>query len=178
MIRHRFEAVGSVRLIAIAMAHSGRCQCPHQLRPRPVSVPLSCGFGTISDSLTILPCKPPSKPARLSCLIYIHDEQSPGLRPLGGASRWWLHHSLAALERTLSASASAFDPSRPAPTVPSVNWKTSTPPGPSGTDGILQLKSPSIPMSTQDCAPGVAGRKFQRVAAVRTEGGEEQGGDR
>jgi len=32
----------------------------------------------------------------LLCL-FIHDEVSPGIRPLGGASRWWLYHSLAAL---------------------------------------------------------------------------------
>lgn len=29
--------------------------------------------------------------------VYILDEETPGVRPLGGASRWWLHHSLAAL---------------------------------------------------------------------------------
>ncbi len=34
--------------------------------------------------------------------IYIHDEESDGLRPLGGASRWWLHHSLDALSRDLT----------------------------------------------------------------------------
>jgi len=33
--------------------------------------------------------------------IYILDEASEGVRPLGGASRWWLHHSLAALDRAL-----------------------------------------------------------------------------
>lgn len=26
--------------------------------------------------------------------VYVHDEESEGLRPLGGASRWWLHGSL------------------------------------------------------------------------------------
>ena len=118
MIRHRFEAVGSVRLIAIAMAHSGRCQCPHQLRPRPVSVPLSCGFGTISGSLTILPLQAALETGAPVLPIYIHDEQSPGLRPLGGASRWWLHHSLAALERSLSALGNRLVLLRgPAPTV-------------------------------------------------------------
>ncbi|MCC2096660.1 MAG: deoxyribodipyrimidine photo-lyase [Hyphomicrobiales bacterium] len=30
--------------------------------------------------------------------IYILDEESPGLRSPGGASRWWLHHSLTALK--------------------------------------------------------------------------------
>lgn len=29
--------------------------------------------------------------------VHVLDEVSPGLRPLGGASRWWLHHALAAL---------------------------------------------------------------------------------
>jgi deoxyribodipyrimidine photo-lyase len=30
-------------------------------------------------------------------LVYVLDEESPGIRPLGSASRWWLHNSLAAL---------------------------------------------------------------------------------
>ncbi|WP_309708819.1 deoxyribodipyrimidine photo-lyase [Pseudolysinimonas sp.] len=29
-------------------------------------------------------------------LLYLFDEESAGIRPLGGATRWWLHHSLAA----------------------------------------------------------------------------------
>lgn len=34
-------------------------------------------------------------------VVYVLDEESPGRRPLGGASRWWLHHSLAALDASL-----------------------------------------------------------------------------
>ena len=30
-------------------------------------------------------------------VLYVLDEESSGIRPLGGATRWWLHHSLAAL---------------------------------------------------------------------------------
>jgi deoxyribodipyrimidine photo-lyase len=30
-------------------------------------------------------------------VLYLLDEVSGGIRPLGGASRWWLHHSLATL---------------------------------------------------------------------------------
>ena len=37
----------------------------------------------------------------LCCAIL--DEESPGLRPLGGAARWWLHGSLAALDERLRA---------------------------------------------------------------------------
>lgn len=34
--------------------------------------------------------------------VYIFDEQSPGLRALGGAARWWLHHALLDLDESLS----------------------------------------------------------------------------
>ncbi|NKF31633.1 deoxyribodipyrimidine photo-lyase, partial [Pseudomonas sp. BGM005] len=40
-------------------------------------------------------------------VLYVLDEESPGIRPLGGAARWWLHHSLASLSeraRDLGAS--------------------------------------------------------------------------
>jgi deoxyribodipyrimidine photo-lyase len=33
--------------------------------------------------------------------LYLLDESSPGTRPLGSASRWWLHHSLTQLEAEL-----------------------------------------------------------------------------
>ena len=33
--------------------------------------------------------------------VYVLDEESPGMRPLGGAARWWLHHSLTALGERL-----------------------------------------------------------------------------
>ena len=35
--------------------------------------------------------------------VYVLDEESPGVRPLGGASRWWLHGSLRALGDSLEA---------------------------------------------------------------------------
>ncbi|MEO1249726.1 MAG: deoxyribodipyrimidine photo-lyase, partial [Pseudomonadota bacterium] len=33
--------------------------------------------------------------------VYILDEHSDGLRPIGSASRWWLHHSLCSLRESL-----------------------------------------------------------------------------
>ena len=33
--------------------------------------------------------------------LYVLDEESPGIRPLGGAARWWLHHSLASFGERL-----------------------------------------------------------------------------
>jgi len=35
-------------------------------------------------------------------IVYILDEMSEGIRPLGAASKWWLHHSLEALGRDLA----------------------------------------------------------------------------
>jgi deoxyribodipyrimidine photo-lyase len=34
-------------------------------------------------------------------IVYVLDDESPEIRPLGAASRWWLHHSLAALDDSL-----------------------------------------------------------------------------
>ncbi|MEV7637464.1 deoxyribodipyrimidine photo-lyase [Pseudarthrobacter enclensis] len=39
-------------------------------------------------------------------VVYVLDEESPGVRPLGGAARWWLHHSLDALATELEAKGS------------------------------------------------------------------------
>jgi deoxyribodipyrimidine photo-lyase len=39
-------------------------------------------------------------------VVYVLDEESPGMRPLGGATRWWLHHSLKALASALEATGS------------------------------------------------------------------------
>jgi deoxyribodipyrimidine photo-lyase len=36
-------------------------------------------------------------------VLYLLDETSPGVRPLGSASRWWLHHSLERLRDDLEA---------------------------------------------------------------------------
>jgi len=34
-------------------------------------------------------------------VVYIRDEVSAGIRPLGGAANWWLHHSLERLSARL-----------------------------------------------------------------------------
>lgn len=36
-------------------------------------------------------------------LVYLLDEHSPEIRPLGSASKWWLHHSLTALSQSIHA---------------------------------------------------------------------------
>ena len=35
--------------------------------------------------------------------LYVLDEESPEVRPLGGAARWWLHESLSRLQESLAA---------------------------------------------------------------------------
>jgi deoxyribodipyrimidine photo-lyase len=36
-------------------------------------------------------------------LLYVFDQESPGIRPLGGATRWWLYHSLTSLAADVEA---------------------------------------------------------------------------
>ena len=35
--------------------------------------------------------------------LYVLDEESPGIRPLGSAAKWWLHHALKSLREDLDA---------------------------------------------------------------------------
>jgi deoxyribodipyrimidine photo-lyase len=46
---------------------------------------------------------------RPTLVVYIFDEESPGLRPLGGAAKWWLAHSLAAFGAELAAIGGRLD---------------------------------------------------------------------
>jgi deoxyribodipyrimidine photo-lyase len=39
-------------------------------------------------------------------VVYVLDEESAGVRPLGGAAKWWLHHSLVSLAAGLEAAGS------------------------------------------------------------------------
>jgi len=41
-------------------------------------------------------------------LLYVHDEESPEIRPLGGAALWWLHESLDNLGKRLGAGGRAL----------------------------------------------------------------------
>ncbi len=38
--------------------------------------------------------------------LYVLDEESEGIRPLGGAHKWWLHHSIQSFARTLNSKGS------------------------------------------------------------------------
>ena len=40
---------------------------------------------------------------RMIVAVYVFDDESPGVRPLGGAARWWLHQSLKSLGAALEA---------------------------------------------------------------------------
>ena len=41
-------------------------------------------------------------------VLYLLDERTSGIRPLGAASRWWLHHSLTALRATVEQLGATF----------------------------------------------------------------------
>ena len=77
-------------------------ECPFQeALPRRID-PSSSGFAKTCGWPTIARSRQPLRPANRVLAIYVFDEDSPGIRPLGGASRWWLHHSLAALTADLA----------------------------------------------------------------------------
>jgi deoxyribodipyrimidine photo-lyase len=40
--------------------------------------------------------------------LYVLDEESPGVRPYGGAAKWWLHHSLTSLGERLRERGGTF----------------------------------------------------------------------
>jgi deoxyribodipyrimidine photo-lyase len=42
-------------------------------------------------------------------VVYVRDEETAGLRPLGGAAKWWLAHSLNSLSRDLAAIGGRLD---------------------------------------------------------------------
>jgi deoxyribodipyrimidine photo-lyase len=60
----------------------------------------------VSDNAAL--CAAATAGVPLLC-IYIFDEQSKGFRSFGGASRWWLHHSLAALGDQIEKLGSRLD---------------------------------------------------------------------
>lgn len=41
--------------------------------------------------------------AERTAVLFVLDDESPEIRPIGAASRWWLHHSLVELRRTIEA---------------------------------------------------------------------------
>ena len=61
-----------------------------RMTPRPAS----SGIATTCMSPTTQPSTQPPVHAHRSCVIYVLDDRAPGLRPLGGAARWWLAQSL------------------------------------------------------------------------------------
>ncbi|CAM5470696.1 deoxyribodipyrimidine photo-lyase [Mycolicibacterium aubagnense] len=53
-------------------------------------------------------CDNPALTAAANCghriiCVFVHDEESEGVRPLGGAARWWLHGALKELDDALRA---------------------------------------------------------------------------
>jgi deoxyribodipyrimidine photo-lyase len=71
-------------------------------RKTPAGMPASPVIVWFRDSLRLADHPALHAAAPLICL-HVFDEQSPGLRPLGGATRWWLAQSLRSLKASLQA---------------------------------------------------------------------------
>ena len=53
----------------------------------------------VADNRALMAASSTGKPV---LPLFVFDQESDGTRPLGGARRWWLHHSLAALGKQLA----------------------------------------------------------------------------
>ena len=43
-----------------------------------------------------------------AAVLYVLDDESPEIRPIGAASRWWLHHSLRQLQQDLDMTSTSL----------------------------------------------------------------------
>ena len=105
--------------------------------------------------------------------------ESPGIRPLGGAARWWLHHSLTSLDaRRCASSASASRCAAARPDASSRRSSTRSAPGPcTGTAATAAPPATSTPSSSRRCATdGVEAQSFQAHAALRAVDGADRPG--
>ncbi|GAA2094893.1 deoxyribodipyrimidine photo-lyase [Microlunatus panaciterrae] len=59
----------------------------------------------LSDQPALLAAVDSGRPV---CCVFVLDESSEGIRPLGGASRWWLHQSLRSLADDLERAGSGL----------------------------------------------------------------------
>ena len=109
--------------------------------------------------------------------VYVLDEETEGVRPPGAASRWWLHHSLQALDASLRALGSRLILRRgPAEQVigelaaecdaSAVYWNRAYDQGSRERDARLKQAFDGR---------GVAARKPEGQPAVRAVGGEDAG---
>ncbi|MDQ6752622.1 MAG: DNA photolyase family protein [Actinomycetota bacterium] len=57
----------------------------------------------VADHAALFTAMEEAGAATLTVAVYVHDEASEGIRPLGAAAKWWLHHALKDLRAELSA---------------------------------------------------------------------------
>ncbi len=93
----------SPAMCALAAQHDTAPRTQHAMTLPPSTSPSILWFRDdlrLADNPALVAAT--ARGAPLAC-VYILDEQSDGLRPLGGASRWWLSRSLKALSASISA---------------------------------------------------------------------------
>ena len=87
-------------------------------------------------------------------VVYVLDEDSPGIRPLGGAARWWLHHSLSALSAELESKGSRLLLRRGAAAPASGNWPTRPRRAPSVWNRRMAIQSARMDAGLKEWATG------------------------
>jgi deoxyribodipyrimidine photo-lyase len=71
--------------------------------PRPTLVWLRDDLRLADNPALLAASRDASARGAAMVVLYCRDQISEGIRPLGGATRWWLHHSLASLSDALAA---------------------------------------------------------------------------
>jgi deoxyribodipyrimidine photo-lyase len=72
------------------------------MAPRPALVWLRDDLRLADNPALLAGCRDATERGAALVIVYALDQISEGIRPLGGAARWWLHHSLAALSRSIA----------------------------------------------------------------------------
>ncbi|ODT15245.1 MAG: deoxyribodipyrimidine photolyase [Kaistia sp. SCN 65-12] len=78
------------------------------MAPRPALVWLRDDLRLADNPALLAGCRDAAERGAPLVIVYGLDQISEGIRPLGGATRWWLHHSLAALDRSLARGGQAL----------------------------------------------------------------------
>ena len=72
------------------------------MAPKPALVWLRDDLRLADNPALVAGCRDAAERKAPLVVVYALDQISEGIRPLGGAARWWLHHSLAALSQSLA----------------------------------------------------------------------------
>lgn len=78
------------------------------MSPRPAIVWLRDDLRLADNPALLAGCRDATERDAALVIVYVLDQMSEDIRPLGGAARWWLHQSLAALSQSLAQAGQAL----------------------------------------------------------------------